>query len=240
LVAKQAGQVAGGFVGGIANNPGIVAIAGILITVVTTLLIFRKDIANFFSGFGQLPEITFPSLPDITFPTFEFPELPSLPDITFPTFEFPDITFPEFPTFEFPTFEFPNIFGEGDQDGGDLPPGFQENPEFVDDPTMFLPPDDIEEIPGVTVTETPTDTGTLFSVEIGQAPEPEPDPIISGPLDPDVSGFDFNPFTTLSDIINQFGVSASQASDILAGALSNFGGFDFGTNVSSEIELEGA
>jgi len=233
MVAKQTGQAAGGFFGALANNPGIVAIAGIAITVVTTLLIFRKDIANFFSGFGQveLPDITFPSLPDITFPTFEFP---SFPDITFPTFEFPTFEFPDF-NIEFPTFEFPDIFGGGGGGDPDLPPGFQPNPEFEDDPTMFLPPDPVEDIPGVTVTETETETGTLFSVEIGGQPEPEPDP------DLDIlSGFAFTPFTTLSDIINQFGVSASAAANLLAEALGNFGGFAFGTNVNPDIDLQQA
>ena len=103
MVAKQAGQFAGGFF----NNPGVVAIIGILIAIGIPLLIFRKNISDFFSqGF---PDIQLPSieLPDINIPNiFEGFELPSF---ELPTF--PEITFPEFPTFEFPTFEFPDIFG---------------------------------------------------------------------------------------------------------------------------------
>jgi len=85
-MSATAGRAAGGFVGGIANNPGIVAIAGIGITIGLVLLFFQNDIRKFFNEF-QLPSIELPTinLPDITFPTFEFP------DITFPTFEFPDI-----------------------------------------------------------------------------------------------------------------------------------------------------
>jgi len=75
VVAKTAGS----FLGSIANNPGIIAIAAIGLT----LFIFRDRISEFFAGlkFPEFPEITFPE-----FPTIEFPE-------------FPAIEFPEFPDF---------------------------------------------------------------------------------------------------------------------------------------------
>ena len=107
MVVKQAtgavGSGAGGFVGGIANNPGIVAIAGIGITIFALLLFFQNDIRKFFTDF-QLPSLELPdiNLPDITFPTFEFPTF------ELPTFEFPSI---EFPSFEFPTVDLPDIPG---------------------------------------------------------------------------------------------------------------------------------
>lgn len=100
MVAKKAAGVAGTFAGGILNNPGALAAIGIVVSIVTTLVIFRNDIRNFFgttipealSGIGQiqLPSIEFP---DITFPTFEFPDI-TFPDITFPSFDF------QFPSFE--------------------------------------------------------------------------------------------------------------------------------------------
>jgi len=67
----------GGFFGGLLNNPGalisLIALGG--------LIIFRKDITNFFQkGFDSL----------------KFPEFP---DINFPDINFPDINFPEFPDF---------------------------------------------------------------------------------------------------------------------------------------------
>lgn len=229
MVAKRVAGVAGSAAGGFFNNPGVVAILGIAITVITSLLIFRKDIGSFFSNLGsvEFPEI---NLPDINFPTFEFPtfEFPSLPDITFPTFEFPDINI------DFPSFDFGNIFEPSvDEERMDVPFGDDgQEIDIVPDVTGGRADrlDDViteDEIPDVVVTETETETGTLFEVSIGGN-----EPIdVSG--DPDVSGFDFSPFTTLSDIIDEFGVSASQAADILGEGLMNFGDFLFGTNTGS-------
>jgi len=235
LVAKRvagvAGAAAGGAAGGFFNNPGAIALAGIAITIVTSLLIFRKDISNFFGNLSlpQLPEIALPSFPDINidFPTFEFPE-------------FPDITFPDI-NIDFPDFDFGNIFSpQVDEERMDVP--FGEGGQEID-----IVPDVTggradrlagvidQETPDVVVTETPTDTGTLFEVSIGGN---EPEGVVSG--DPDVSGFDFTPLTTLSDIINEFGVSASQAADILGQGLQNFGDFIFGTNTGSGFAGEGA
>jgi len=80
--AERVARAGGSFLGGIANNPGIV----ILGLVLGGLFIFRDKISEAFAsvgeGFGnidiQLPEI---KLPDIT-----FPEFPKFPEITFPDF----------------------------------------------------------------------------------------------------------------------------------------------------------
>jgi len=121
LVAKRAagvaGSAAGGVAGGFLNNPGAVAAIGIVVAIVTSLLIFRKDISEFFSGLGNitLPEITFPDFPDITFPDF--------PDITFP--DFPD--FPDFASiFEDFFNQFPGFGGNGDSGGLPLPPDVED------------------------------------------------------------------------------------------------------------------
>lgn len=113
--AATAGAGAGGFAGGFLNNPGALAAIGIVVTIVTTLLVFRKDISEFFSGLGKIefPDIT---LPDITFPDF--------PDITFP--DFPDITFPEFPDFGSIFENFFNQFGGGGTGGLPLPPDVED------------------------------------------------------------------------------------------------------------------
>lgn len=162
MVAKKAagiaGSAAGGAAGGFFNNPGVIALAGIAITIVTTLLIFRKDISEFFGNLRlpEFPEINLPGLPDITFPTFEFP------DITFPEFNFPEfpdinITFPEFNFPEFPTFGDPERmdvpFGEDGQEI-DVVPGFgrddprrpTQEPEPIPgrDPALDLEPTDAE------------------------------------------------------------------------------------------------
>jgi len=73
MVAKRAGQFAGGFL----NNPGALAAIGIVVSIITTLVIFRNDIRDFFGGIGEgfgqinLPDINigFPSLPGISLPT---------------------------------------------------------------------------------------------------------------------------------------------------------------------------
>jgi len=163
LVAKKAagvaGAAAGGAAGGFFNNPGVIAIVGIAITLITTLLIFRKDIGEFFSGFGQIefPEITFPSFPDITFPSF--------PDITFP--KFPTFEFPEFPTFELPTFELPPFFGGG---GGAPPTG----PPLVP----------IECECGTAIVQDEFGNITQTCIECAAIPEPG-DPGFIGPVQPD-------------------------------------------------------
>jgi len=110
VVAKAAGS----FLGGIANNPGIIAIAAIAIT----LFIFRDRISEFFAG------LKFPEFPE--FPTIEFPE--------FPTIEFPE--FPPPPDFS-GFFDFlSGIFGNGNGNGipGDLP-----LPPDVEDTGLLTP-----------------------------------------------------------------------------------------------------
>jgi len=255
MVAKQAagiaGSAAGGAAGGFFNNPGVIAIAGIAITIITTLLIFRKDIGEFFGNLRlpELPEINLPGLPDITFPSFDF---------EFPTFEFPDITFP---TFEFPTFEFPdiNIFGFGD-DEDEFVPFSQET-----DPEDFPTEDPLPAVCECGSTIVQDASGQVTQTCLACAPEPG-DPDFIGPVDPGpftgpgpfqelppdelppgfVGGgpsfeggsifdleedapFEITESTTLSDIIDEFGVSASKAADILFTALEfPTSTFDFG------------
>jgi len=79
LVDKS--RVAGSFLGGIFNNPGVILLGGLAIA----LFLFRDKISEAVGGLGEglvnvnLPEI---KLPDITFPELPaLPELPSLPDI---------------------------------------------------------------------------------------------------------------------------------------------------------------
>jgi len=86
-MVKGKAKAAGSFIGGIFNNPGIV----ILGIVAITLFLFKDKISQAFadvgagisSGIGdiniQLPEIKFP---EFKFPEIEFPEFPALPDFT--------------------------------------------------------------------------------------------------------------------------------------------------------------
>jgi len=93
MVAKRAGQFAGGFL----NNPGALAAIGIAVSIITTLIIFRNDIRGFFGT--TIPE-ALGSLGDINI---------QLPSIQLPSFELPTFDF-TLPTIEFPSFE--DIFGE--------------------------------------------------------------------------------------------------------------------------------
>jgi len=59
-----------------------------------------KAIGGFGENIGKvelpsLPDITFPSLPDITFPTFEFPDI-TFPKIEFPNITFPEFNIGDF------------------------------------------------------------------------------------------------------------------------------------------------
>lgn len=121
MVAKQAGQVAGGFAGGFFNNPGVVAGIGIIAAIGIPLLIFRKQIIEFFgrsfgeaavegagaaisSGFESAGESVTNFFTNLEFPTFELPSLPEIPglpgpfveeermDVPFPTEEDPERT----------------------------------------------------------------------------------------------------------------------------------------------------
>jgi len=87
--AAVAGSGAGGFAGGLFNNPGII----ILGALVVGFVFFAGDIRKAFGSLGEsLGGIGDIQLPDITLPSFEFPTI-NFPDITFPSF---DIEFPDF------------------------------------------------------------------------------------------------------------------------------------------------
>lgn len=119
MVAKKAGQFAGGFF----NNPGVVAIVGGLGAVAITLLFFQNDVRNFFANL---------KFPDITLPTI------NLPDITFPSFDF-DFPTIELPTIEFPSFDFLAAFAPpppGSAVDGEITPGDIDVPGGV----VTIPP----------------------------------------------------------------------------------------------------
>jgi len=116
-------RAAGSFLGGIANNPGVI----ILGLALGALFIFRDRISEAFAGIGE-------GLVNIEFPKIEFP------DITFPEFpkiEFPDITFPEFPDFtdifqgfqdQLSALAGQTVAGQGEQTI-DIPPDTTVNPD---------------------------------------------------------------------------------------------------------------
>jgi len=66
---------AGGFLGGIFNNPGIIILGALAVV----LLFFRGDIREAFGNLGKIELPPFPDFPKIEFPPF--PELPPFPDL---------------------------------------------------------------------------------------------------------------------------------------------------------------
>jgi len=82
-LSEASGRGAGGFLGGVANNPGIVAIAGIALL----LAFFSGDIRKAFGSLGEsLGKFGSIQLPDIQFPSFEFPQI-EFPDVIGPVQE---------------------------------------------------------------------------------------------------------------------------------------------------------
>jgi len=236
MVAKAAG----GFLGGILNNPGAVILGGIAIA----LLFFSGDIRKAFGSLGEnFGKI---ELPAITLPTINLPEI-----------NFPEINFPDFPDFSFLGDIFGNIGGSTNDPFN--PP---DEPTPVDDPILdsdlgpITPGTNCVLMPDGTVS---CDTGPQFDVCVafpqlcapgagGPPPDipPEifdpggligggPPPIIipddiSAQIEGPESEFGGGPsfiggittfgsdiVDTLSEVLNIFpGLSASQAADALA------------------------
>lgn len=93
-LSEAGGRGAGGFLGGIANNPGVI----IIIAIIAALVLFRGDISRAFAGFGEnLGKVELPPLPQLPSLNIQFPDI-TFPSITFPSFEFPSFSFPEFPS----------------------------------------------------------------------------------------------------------------------------------------------
>jgi len=232
-LSGAAGRGAGGFLGGIFNNIGVVAIALGL----GALFLFRGDIRGAFGSLGEsLGDFGSVELPDIQLPTINFPE------ITFPTFEFP--------TIEFPTIAIPDVLGgageaiggageqaagffEGLQDqfnqfiggifgGVQVPPQFEgagtpEDPfivpsgpagggiPIVDELIAIFTPAPEQDF-GVTID--PSLVGQVGGGFVGGGPSFEGGTIFQTPIEN----------LSLSQIIDMFNVTASQAADILAQA----------------------
>jgi len=229
---------AGSFLGGIFNNPGIVILGALAIG----LLFFQKDIKNAFGSLGQgLGNIT---LPEINLPTINLPTI-NLPEIKFPEFKFPEITFP-------------TIFGNGlekplkmVEDTGLLT---QEETLACECGTSITQ-DAFGNVNNVckqcaTVGPNPALALEPSDAELFAKDFPEPfSPVIVSNLP---SGFDvfqtpgssfvgaaINPTPiqnlSLSQIIDKFSVTASQAANIKAIDKDDFGDFDFGSNTGGGI-----
>jgi len=266
-------KAAGSFLGGIANNPGVIVLGLAL----GAILIFKGDIQKAFGSLGEgLVNIELPSLPDITLPDITFPDFPSFPDfggifagfqtqlddikssIAGQTVEVPGgtVTIPP-DTVVNPdgtvTSTTPPTIDLG-LNGGDLSTLFGELRPKVFDTLVNIglsPKDAATALRDVTTIEGLNQVLQSFNVILGGGvpitPEPFTQPQIEDPSLPPgffgggsgfIGGSIFQtPIAnlSLSQIIDMFNVSASQAANILAIAKDDFGGFDFGTNTGSGI-----
>jgi len=236
-VAEVGGRGAGGFLGGLANNPGVIIIA----VVAVALFIFRDRITG---AFGQLGE-AIGNIGNIEFPDITFPDFPEFPDITFPDFpEFPEL--PELP-------DFCQLFGLGcPDDGGDS--GGLPLPPDVEDTGLLTPEERAECECGTNIIQ--DIQGDVSETCITPCAQDEPpvcgDPDFIGPCQPDEEpiggtgppeeepeedfpcpegfvcegptfegGFIFERddcFSTLNELINKYDITASQAADLRAAA----------------------
>jgi len=202
-VAKSAGS----FLGGILNNPGALLLGGLAIG----LLFFRGDIRQAFASVGEsLGNIGSVQLPDISLPEIKFPEinLDFLPDI-FGGGDEPDLP------------QVTEILEPTQPGGGGVGIGIVDEIKIIVDRFMPTPDEGEQRFFGrpAAVDGIPTDFreqsffGGGISFEGGTVRET--------PIE----------FLSLSQIIDRFNVTASQAADIRARARDDFGDFDFGSNL---------
>jgi len=243
--AATAGAGAGGFAGGFFSSPTFIILGALAVI----LLFFQGDIRKAFGSLGKIelpafPDITFPDItfPDITFPTFEFPELPSFdflgglfgggepqvqgilplpPDVE-------DIGLIEDPATTCPcgSTVIQDIEGDVSQVCIPCPVPEEGDPDFIG-PIFEEPPFMLADVPSIpnrdpTEFQPPIELPEGF---VGEGPSFEGGTIFETPIE----------FLSLSQIIDRFDVTASQAADILARARDDFGDFDFGTSTGSGI-----
>jgi len=257
-------RAAGSFLGGIANNPGIIIIGLAL----GALLIFRKDITNFLDkGIGNitLPEIKLPDIkfPEFNFPEFKFPDLPPAPDFSglFQQFQQQQNTFLSGLTNLFGGGEIPKPTKMVEDTGLDPLASCQCGASIVQDAfgnvnvtckqcaavDTQLP----SQIPAENIPQTNGFVGGIGGGLLGflgltPAQQFVQDKIEDESLPAGFSGGGLSfiggsifqtPIAnlSLSQIIDQFGVTASQAANIKAIAADDFGDFNFGTNTGSGI-----
>jgi len=250
--SRTAGRGIGATIGTALSSPfglgtlGVVALLG-------GLIIFRDRISSFFAG---IPAAAAAGLGDIN---IQLPEI-KFPEIKLPEINFPDITLPSFPTI-LP----PNFFGGGEleqpqkmvEDTGLLPdptvcecgssivqdafgnvnqvckqcegPISNTFPQGMD-PALLLEPSDAELFASQAPTLTPAQEFVSNLPQGFEAFQTEGSSFVGAQINP-------TPIQnlSLSQIIDQFGVTASQAANIQAIAADDFGDFDFGTNTGGGI-----
>jgi len=204
-----------------------------------------KDIA-FVAGLGGLVFLVTRAGRDLAgaLGNVELPNFGSVTDISLPEITLPEINFPELPEFEFPNL---NPFDNSSSIAGETVP------QGDDGTTVFIPEDNVVN-PDGTVDGSPP----LLNLpeEIKQSAEQIlkannlarrqsfEEPNITTELNQQFGGGGLSniggtvretPLNSLSDVIDRFGVGATEANDILSRIRDNFDGFDFGSNTGSGI-----
>ena len=222
--AATAGAGAGGFLGGLFNNPGVIILGALAIII----LFFQGDIRRAFGslgegisqGIGGLGNI------DITLPEFNFPDI-TFPDITLPSL------FPEAPPSQFPDLPPGGLEGIPLEPGGVNPPEAPTAPTPIDvalsegaTPSdiadiIGIQPDDPNQAPGLfqpPTQELPPLAGSIAQIIDQLVPIPSPTTIPESQLN--IGGFQGEAISAplgalpLSQIIEMFNVTASQAANI--------------------------
>jgi len=210
--SREAGSFLGGGLGGFLSSPFGLGSLGV-VALGVTLFIFRKQISEFFQkgfesigGLGNI-NLNLPSLPDITLPSL--PELPQgfeLPKFEIPTFNL-DFLFPKAPLTEAEQFDFSGLEGGvSPEPTGVTPDPFRDAAIFAKDfPETFVP---IAPTPEP-VTVAPSLLDQIIAPFSGGGVSFEGGTIFETPIEN----------LSLSQIIDKFMVTASQAADIRAQAI---------------------
>jgi len=212
--------------------------------------------------FPSLPDITFPSLPDINFPDINFPDF-NFPDFNFPDFSggLGDLQ-SQFDQFIKDSQTNIDAAGGGVSDFfGGLQQDFDNFINSLTGGGGLTEADQFDDtgLAGIDLTPSgvpppPFSDAALFAQDFPEEfiPNEIPTPFTPPPVI--ISDFPDQEFTgggvsfiggsvtetpvcqlSLSQIIDKFGVSASQAANMKAIACDDFGDFDFGTNTGSGI-----
>jgi len=215
------------------KNPSLILLAGVGIA----LFVFRDKISNFFSGIsggaqavGTAGEISNTLLDNLQgnltgtqnalegINEFFSQPLPTLPEVQLP----------QAPSFNF---EFPDIAGffQGLFPGAPTPDPLPEQAFDSFIPTEINQPVSLDDFIN-NFLPAPISPNVQSGLDTGQQFQGGGVSFIGGSVNETPIEF-----LTVSQIVDQFGVSASQAVNILAQAQDNFGDFDFGTNTGSGI-----
>jgi len=254
---------AGSFIGGLFNNPTFLILGALTVA----LLFFQNDIRKAFASLGGSLGNIEVNLPEIKLPEIKFPEFPTFPEIKFPEFKFPEFKFPEIklPSIfgngleqDLTMVEDTGLLSQKEtlacECGSTIVQDSFGNVNNVCkvcavkdtalpslDPALNVPDTSGEPFGGLFnfLGLTPTTFQTPAQEFVSNLPsgfdvfQTEGSSFVGAQINP-------TPIQnlSLSQIIDMFDVTASQAANIKAIAEDDFGDFDFGTNIGGVIPAQ--